>query len=402
MKKFFRKYFFYRQLRLFVHKLAYIYNGKVWKFVNAKFINGEYITRRVKSPKPIEKDFYDDKIKKSFQRAYRYKQYEYLISCHGKFYIEPINGWVISGFNKILVDSLPNSNKEVPKFNKNILVNMAIREEVMPSFNKYLRARFSNSKSIINEKKVILLRDLSDASYFHFYNDFLSKIILLEEYDLIQDIPLVISKRLYEKKFFKEILEISKLKDKNWIIQDKQFIKTKNVVYCEAMPYEKKYFLGILKLLKAPKPDQNSKKRIFVTRSKDSGRNILNINDIKEVCDHYNFEIVDTEKLSICQQIELFSKVRSVIAIHGAGITNIIFRGLAPLSLLEIFPPYGQSVHYYWLANIFHHEYDAIIGESSGDVVDNNLLSNKKPFYLDPSKLEKRISGLIKDNFFPN
>ncbi len=400
MKKFFRKYFFYRQLRLFVHKLAYIYNGKVWKFVNAKFINGKYITKRIKPPGPIEKDFYDNRIKKSFQHACNYDQYEYLISCHGNFYIEPINGWIISEFNKILVDSLPNSNKEIPKFNKNVLVNKAIREEVMPSFNKYLEVRLFNFKSVINEKSAISLRDISDASYFHFYNDFLSKIILLEEYDLIQDKPLVISKRLYEKKFFKEILEMSELKDKNWIIQDKQFIRTENVIYCEAMPYEKKYFLGILKLLKTPKPDQNSKKRIFVTRSEDSGRNILNMSEIKEVCDCYGFEIVDTEKLSIYHQIELFSKARSVIAIHGAGITNIIFRGLAPLSLLEIFSPYMQSVHYYWLASIFNHEYDAIIGESSGDVVDNNVLSNKKPFYLDPSKLEQKINSLIKDNFF--
>jgi hypothetical protein len=403
MKKFFRKYLFYKLLRLFFHKLAYIYNIKIWKFVNAKYVNGEFITKSIKSPEPLNKDFSDSKIKESFNHACIYNQYEYLISCKGRFYIEPVNGWIITDFNKILIDSLPNSNKEIPKLNKNILTNKLIREEVMPSFNDYLKIRFFSSNSIINEKKVISLRDISEASYFHFYNDFLSKIILLERYNLIQNNPLVISKKLYEKKFFREILEISELKEKNWIIQDGKFVKAENVIFCEAMPYEKEYFLGILKLLRAPKPDINSKKRIFITRSENSGRNILNMNEIKKVCDYYDFEIVDTEKLSICKQIELFSKVRSVIAIHGAGIVNIIFRGLAPLSLLEIFPPYKQSIHYYWLASIFDHEYDAIIGEnpeSIEDIITESELSNKKPFYLNPFKFEQKIKDLIKNNFF--
>ena len=40
------------------------------------------------------------------------------------------------------------------------------------------------------------------------------------------------------------------------------------------------------------------------------------------------------------EKIELFSKIRHLVAIHGAGLTNVIYRRDAPLSLIEI---YGTS-----------------------------------------------------------
>jgi capsular polysaccharide biosynthesis protein len=48
---------------------------------------------------------------------------------------------------------------------------------------------------------------------------------------------------------------------------------------------------------------------------------------------------VDAAALSHPEQIELFRSVRYLVAEHGAGIMNILFRQEAPLSLLELFPP---------------------------------------------------------------
>ncbi|NQT66634.1 MAG: glycosyltransferase family 61 protein [Actinobacteria bacterium] len=391
----------YRKLRYYLYELKYRFNLLIWDWINANYINSKYLSRRFRQFELKDKRFSNIELNNILRSHFLLEQHEYIILNKKNSFIEPRHGWVITGFNNILVDSLPYSNKRIPKFKKGILINAEIRKDVMPSFIQYSKNRLFNAKSIIKFKKIISLRDISEASYFHFYNDFLTKIILLENYNFNKELPLVISKKLSEKIFFQDILKRSELHNRNWIIQDKQYIQSEEIIYCKSMPFEKKYFIKISELLKAPKPDLKSKKRIFLDRSASAGRNIFNIEEIKNICDFYNFEIIDTEKINIDEQIELFSKVRSLIAVHGAGITNIIFRQDASLSLLEIFSYYRKPPHYYLLSNIFNYSYNSISGTELEDLKIYNINSNKNPFYLCPKQFELRIKGLIDEGFFP-
>ncbi|GAI25399.1 unnamed protein product, partial [marine sediment metagenome] len=199
-------------------------------------------------------------------------------------------------------------------------------------------------------------------------------------------------------KFFKDVLDRSTLKNRNFLIQDDRFIEAKKVIYCKPFTLNRILYVKLLDLLDIPKPDYKSKKRIFLTRSKASGRYLENFEEIQEICDDYDFKIIDTENISLDRQIQIFNKTRSIIGLHGAGLVNIIFRGGANLSLLEIFPPNIISYHYYYLSKILGYNYDAII---ASDRNNRNISTYyKEPFLLNPQELKEKIIELKNSGFF--
>jgi len=79
----------------------------------------------------------------------------------------------------------------------------------------------------------------------------------------------------------------------------------------------------------------------------------------------------------------LFSDASDVIAIHGAGISNIIFRKGHALRLLEIFHINDYlPFHYIMLASIFGFNYQALRG-TQGEK------SGTGGFYLNPQKIQE-------------
>ena len=63
---------------------------------------------------------------------------------------------------------------------------------------------------------------------------------------------------------------------------------------------------------------------------------ISNFSEIRPLIEERGFTIVDSAELSMEEKIELFSSIRHLVGIHGAGLTNVIYRHGAPLSLIEI------------------------------------------------------------------
>ena len=125
----------------------------------------------------------------------------------------------------------------------------------------------------------------------------------------------------------------------------------------------------------------SGQRKIFLTRAKTRLRFIENESEIIEVCKKYGLEIVDADHLSSVQQIELFANARFVAGIHGAGLTNMIFRQ-GPCMILELFPPADLGYlpfHYIMLAKMHNFGYQALIGTPT-------IKKYSGGFYLDPKK----------------
>jgi capsular polysaccharide biosynthesis protein len=73
------------------------------------------------------------------------------------------------------------------------------------------------------------------------------------------------------------------------------------------------------------------------------------------------FTAIDPAALPWEDQVLALRDCRLLVGVHGAGMTNFIFRGHQPLSVVEIFPPAKVPPHYYWLATLFGHRYTPII-----------------------------------------
>jgi hypothetical protein len=300
----------------------------------------------------------------------------------GRAFIEPAGGWIICSpghlVSKCLIDSYG-----APK----------------PSFRDYLLARLAGRGTVIQEPRLIHLRDRGDTNYWHFLNDILGgRLRLAHQAGVSADVPLLLGKRALKQPFVQEILRDTPIGRRRLLIQDDEMVCSREVIHFETPRHSIEAVDFVLSCLGADGGQISGNKRVFLSRLRGSRRTIANLGDIEEVCRRWGFEVVEAEGMSVAEQIKLFSQVRHLVAIHGAGLTNIMFRRGAKLSLLEIFPAttylargraYPPPAHYFWLSHACGFHYEAMFGESStqGDF--------QSAFEVDPEALEMKIKGML-------
>lgn len=301
-----------------------------------------------------------------------WKQDQYLLTYRKPGYLDPLTGWAISFTKRLIYPSLGFAS--APHVHK-------------PS----VRDVFMLKKSATDLNRIISLRDTGEENYFHFFNDVLPKLFFLKESAVdINAYSLVISKSLFEKQYFKFFFQTPELSELTWYVQQPdEWIKFDEAIFCKPYTHTKRYFDKTIDLTKRISSNRNDR-RVFLTRSRLSLRYIENLDEMLLLLDKLNFEIVDTSKMSVEEQINLFNSCRYLVAIHGAGITNIIFRSGKPLSLLEIIQPSPYiPFHYIMLCKLFDYNYDALLGYPGRE-------SNSGGFLLNMEEFERKLLSLIR------
>jgi hypothetical protein len=309
-------------------------------------------------------------------------QVEYVYRLKGDFYIEPDSGYTIMNPFSIIHLALPGSDLSRSKATM-------MHFSGVPSFRKYILARMGLIP-VRREQSVVLMRYVFDRNYYHFYNDVMSRLRLLDEFGIDKSIPLVISTKLSQTNFFQQLYNRGLLAERNWIIQDGFYLMSNEVIF--AKPFSRGDRLGIdyfLTCIEAPAANKQANRRIFLTRDLSRGRNIVNMNEILPILSEFHFELIDTDHLSVDQQMKTFSEAGVVIGIHGAGLTNIIFRRNGKLKLLEIFPPNVTDLGFCILSKTYNYDYDMIRGyKAIGG-------GRHAAFHLDPSLFRTKLISLF-------
>ena len=114
----------------------------------------------------------------------------------------------------------------------------------------------------------------------------------------------------------------------------------------------------------APQTSQRTvgRKVLYISR-KSGSRSILNENEILKALGSLNVTVVQTEGMTLHEQIELFSEAALIIGPHGAGIQNALWapRGCCVLELIN--PRYFSGV-YWTLAESLDQPYGLVTGIS--------------------------------------
>lgn len=66
-------------------------------------------------------------------------------------------------------------------------------------------------------------------------------------------------------------------------------------------------------------------RRVFVSRSRQKTRRLVNENDVLPVLERYGFEIVYFEALTFKEQVNLMLQTAVFVSVHGSNIVNILF-----------------------------------------------------------------------------
>lgn len=303
-------------------------------------------------------------VQESFNTYNSSKYEEYLYVYKKPCFIEPEFGWIVLPHRRILVQSFSYSEDfSAPIYSH---FKHALQKKVYIDTVINLRYYFQN--------------------YWHFVHDVCGQITFLDTIGIDKSIPILVPHNVLNIPFIKEIFAIHpQLQQRTWIMHEHTTVIVAKEVYLpRQMRHERKYFDAFLDTVQFKIPISSSEFKIFVTRSQKRWRALINKEEVETIAINYGYRIVDSEELSVLEQFEIFSKATHVVGIHGAGLTNCIFRRGQNLKVTEIFPSDAIPPHYYWLAHEYGFEYDAIVGGTSNE---------QKHFYLNPDTLIMKIKN---------
>ena len=104
-------------------------------------------------------------------------------------------------------------------------------------------------------------------------------------------------------------------------------------------------------------------RKIFLNRRPKFQRRLANNEQVEMLLHAHGFETIYAEDLTFEEQIKVFNDAKYIVAIHGGGVTNVLFSNIAHVHLFEIFSEDLIHPHYYWfLEAIGIGYYDAIAG----------------------------------------
>ncbi len=204
--------------------------------------------------------------------------------------------------------------------------------------------------------RVAVLGQLAFLNYYHWINDILCRLALLEIFNIEYDYIYVPT----TSKFMLETLQL-------WGIDEHKIIQPYNenyaiqadelIVPSMVNNYDSEYNIrscftaytnNVLityvrnKLLTKAKEYPVRKKfnkRFFTSRKDSTLRKILNETELIQLFKNYNIDSYNLSELTVVEQIQLFNNAEIVIGPHGANLTNIIFckPGTIIIELLQNF-----------------------------------------------------------------
>ena len=316
-----------------------------------------------------ENEFKDDK-QLSFYLFFTECFTRYLYVYEEPALIEPDFGWLINEKNKTLFSrSFPYA---FDPFNS---------PNPYPKTLKYINP----NKKILRVDEAISIR-YSWHNYYHFFIDTLAQFYLADYLDIPKHIPVVIPAQAKDLHYVKSFINLNKQLSVRPIIwqESNEFVLVKNKTYLlkdfsfsiDAIKHTLNSFLD------CSFQKDSGERKIYLKRDSAKRRSITNHSEVEHFFLSKGYEVIDSEKMTLEDQIKTFSSASKIIGLHGAGLTNIIFRNGRRLELTEIFPEGDEPKFYEILSSLLGFMYNKILGSP---------LNNNGQFTLPLTKLSNCV-----------
>lgn len=190
----------------------------------------------------------------------------------------------------------------------------------------------------------IIISGKFSKNYYHEIYENLIKLLVVEECDIPQDVPIVVDEIVARMDSFKKIFEFLTEKNNRKIVYigDKELwhfkelynltpinkitahLKDRNTIIKEDYIYDGDY---LMKLRSALLPNASEKRfpvKVFISRANVNKRN-FNEDEVFDVLGNYGFERVCPETMTFEEQISLFANADWIIGGSGAAFSNLLF-----------------------------------------------------------------------------
>lgn len=160
----------------------------------------------------------------------------------------------------------------------------------------------------------------SSQNYYHSIIDFFPRLFSYKK-SIFDNIDKLIIGDDKLKPIFEYLIQKLKIKLKIKIIKNKVYF-FKNSVFTVNNNFEK---INNLYRNIFYDDDLNATRKIFISRKDASSRTIINENELINFLKDNDFEIINLSKKKFIDQIKIFNSARLIVAMHGAGLTNLLF-----------------------------------------------------------------------------
>ncbi|WP_233507719.1 glycosyltransferase family 61 protein [Adhaeribacter pallidiroseus] len=141
-------------------------------------------------------------------------------------------------------------------------------------------------------------------------------------------------------------------------------------------------------------------KRIYVSRSHQSVRQIINEKILISTLKKHAFEIIFFEELTFEEQIALMLDTAIIVSVHGANLTNIMF--MSPGSVVvELMNKNFNNPSYFSLSAVLSLPYYCIPCDLANPLIDSQdyVLNNNAALIIDIKEVENTLITALKDIF---
>lgn len=330
--------------------------------------------------------------------AYRFKALYVYIFPQSYFYSDS-SEIVITHSKKALISNTSYFHHEFekPKMTKGFLRNLLW---CVKQIYKWLRFYLRKS-TFINGNVAILHQS---TNYYHFLCESMASFLQIRAFEAKTGIKIdfytLDSTTAFQRQMW-EILQIPRSK----IIspQPQKLYKAKNIIlpthianveyveYRDRITWSRAFALPTLLRdfydefalkylnLKAITPFR----KVFLTRPKDSNRNIINLAEVEAVFREFGYEVIMPDSLSLIEQVTLMNESKIVASNHGAGLTNVLFMQRGAI-VFEIFSEFYFDPGPQIIALLKQMRYLYMAGQTA----DTSPHPQKECVYINPAQLK--------------
>jgi hypothetical protein len=230
-------------------------------------------------------------------------------------------------------------------------------------------------------------------NFYHFIVEVMPKLLTRVRVGDIGSLPVLVSRELYTTRFFQDFLRnpIGAKLDVV-VFDDGEYLRVNRFAF-SCIRFEdliREDLLEISKMLFPDRTRDRADRRIFVTRAPHRGRRVTNEPELLRVLDAHGFAVVDMDGLSLREQAALMHETELCVAIHGAGLTNMIFADPGRLTIVELHPPTEPIECFRDMARLLGHRFRRITGTTGQSYFDK-----RQDFEIDVDALDALLKELV-------
>ena len=232
------------------------YSARFERRAAARYLRRERFDRPLDFPIPAVADpRFAAAMRGYAQDTYREWVYDIGEPC----YIEPERGFVLSRRGEWLVDAF--------------LYHHRVEQTPYRALLELLRRR----GAVETLDHAVSMRCTTEGNYWHFYDDFLTKLRLVDDVGLPKDVPLLVGEALWRQPFFQAAVR-GPLSQRNWL-RHTAVLDIRRLIVAVPMSLQRANLEYSRGLLDAPAAVP-SERRIFVDRRPSHSRSLTNASEL--------------------------------------------------------------------------------------------------------------------------